>query len=104
MYNKCPHGALKRLCGQHDGLIEGIADYTVLKVEYYPPEFRKLGSGERWDHGYNVTARFLEHCDRFRPGFVAALNRKTRDKWSLDYFVELVGKPVYPFWRESEKC
>lgn len=47
--------------------------------------------------GYDVTARFLEHCDRFRPGFVAALNRKVRDKWRLDYFVELVGKKLILF-------
>ncbi|KAL7236505.1 hypothetical protein ACSBR1_019739 [Camellia fascicularis] len=83
------------------GLIEGIADYTALKAKYYKPEFfARPGSGKRWDQGYSITARFLEYCDGLKPGFVAAMNRKMRDTWSLNYFVELVGKPVDQLWRE----
>ncbi|KAF5951800.1 hypothetical protein HYC85_009744 [Camellia sinensis] len=73
------------------GLIEDIADYTALKAKYYKPEFfARPGSGKRWDQGYSITARFLEYCDGLKPGFVAAMNRKMRDTWSLNYFVELV--------------
>ncbi|KAJ0634230.1 hypothetical protein HanPI659440_Chr17g0701861 [Helianthus annuus] len=30
-------------------LVEGIADYTVLKANYNPPGFNMPGSGDRWD-------------------------------------------------------
>ncbi|KAI8025706.1 hypothetical protein LOK49_LG02G03411 [Camellia lanceoleosa] len=83
------------------GLIEGIADYTALKAKYYKPEFfARPGSGKRWDQGYSITARFLEYCDGLKPGFLAAMNRKMRNAWILNYFVELVGKPVDQLWRE----
>ncbi|XP_051146960.1 uncharacterized protein LOC127262353 [Andrographis paniculata] len=82
------------------GLVEGIADYTILKANYYPPGFAKPGQGDRWDQGYDITARFLEYCDSLKSGFVAALNRKMKDGYSDDYFVELLGKPVNQLWSE----
>ncbi|KAL6957579.1 hypothetical protein U1Q18_041881 [Sarracenia purpurea var. burkii] len=85
------------------GLVEGIADYTILKANYYPPGFAKPGMGERWDQGYDFTARFLEYCDGLRPGFVAALNKKMKDSFSVDFFVELLGKPVDELWREYKE-
>ncbi|KAF5814106.1 hypothetical protein HanRHA438_Chr00c03g0844611 [Helianthus annuus] len=32
-------------------LVDGIADYTVLKANYNPAGFNKPGSGDRWDQG-----------------------------------------------------
>jgi hypothetical protein len=42
------------------GLIEGIADYVRLKAGYAPGHWVKPGQGDRWDQGYDVTARFLD--------------------------------------------
>lgn len=82
------------------GLIEGIADYMILKSNYYPPGFAKPGQGDRWDQGYDFTARFLEYCDGLRGGFVAELNKRMRDSYSDSYFVEVLGKPVDQLWSE----
>ncbi|GMP38445.1 hypothetical protein CsSME_00009690 [Camellia sinensis var. sinensis] len=68
-----------------------IVDHLKVWTKYYKPEFfARPGSGKRWDRGYSITARFLEYCDGLKPGFVAAMNRKMRDPWSLNYFVALV--------------
>ncbi|PSS02676.1 Basic secretory protease [Actinidia chinensis var. chinensis] len=83
------------------GLIEGIADYTILKANYYPPSY--AGMGDRWDQGYDFTARFLEYCEGIRPGFVAALNRKMKDNFSVGFFDELLGKPCDELWREYKE-
>ncbi|KAK4491134.1 hypothetical protein RD792_001858 [Penstemon davidsonii] len=82
------------------GLIEGMADYMILKSNYYPPAFAKPGMGDKWDQGYDFTARFLEYCEELRSGFVAELNRKMRKDYSDEYFVELMGKPVGQLWSE----
>ncbi|KAL7206432.1 hypothetical protein ACSBR2_019196 [Camellia fascicularis] len=82
------------------GLIEGIADYTILKANYTPPDFAQPGSGNQWDEGFGTTARFLEYCDGLKPGFVAALNKKMKNTWSSNYFVDLVGKPIDQLWTE----
>lgn len=82
------------------GLIEGIADYTILKANYYPPGFAKPGMGDRWDQGYDFTARFLEYCNSLKGGFVAELNKRMRDSYSDNYFVEILGKPVDQLWKE----
>ncbi|KAK4437936.1 Basic secretory protease [Sesamum alatum] len=82
------------------GLVEGIADYMILKSGYYPPGFAKPGQGERWDQGYDFTARFLEYCDGLKSGFVAGLNKMMRHNYSEEYFVELTGKPVGQLWAE----
>ncbi|XP_057465736.1 uncharacterized protein LOC130755358 [Actinidia eriantha] len=100
MYHEMTHIWQWYAPGTPSGLIEGIADYTSIKANYYPPELAKPGSGVRWDQGYGPTARFLEYCDRLRPRFVAALNRKMRYEWSVDYFVDLLGKPVDQLWSE----
>ncbi|KAK1369173.1 hypothetical protein POM88_035265 [Heracleum sosnowskyi] len=34
-----------------DGLIEGMADYTMLKANYFPPGQAKPGDGDSWDQG-----------------------------------------------------
>ncbi|XP_028057114.1 uncharacterized protein LOC114261106 [Camellia sinensis] len=78
------------------GLIESIVDYTILKTSQ---------AWHGWDQGYDFTVRFLEYCDGLRPGFVVALNKKMRNAFSLNYFVELFGKPVDQLWKEYKaKC
>ncbi|MFS7939911.1 hypothetical protein Hanom_Chr05g00457451 [Helianthus anomalus] len=101
MYHEMTH------CFQWDGeghapvgLVEGVADYTILKAGYAPEGFAKPGQGERWDQGYDFTARFLEYCDGIVPGFVAKLNKKMRFDYDVKYFEDLTGKPVDQLWKE----
>ncbi|KAK4847628.1 hypothetical protein QYF36_004118 [Acer negundo] len=82
------------------GLIEGIADYVRLKANYAPSHWVKPGQGDRWDQGYDVTARFLDYCNSLRNGFVAELNKKMRSGYSGSYFVDLLGKNVDQLWKE----
>ncbi|KAK2986682.1 hypothetical protein RJ640_020844 [Escallonia rubra] len=82
------------------GLVEGFADYSILKANYYPPAFAKPGQGDRWDQGYDFTARFLEYCEGLRSGFVAELNKKMRHAFNESYFEDLLGKPVDQLWKE----
>ncbi|XP_047331903.1 uncharacterized protein LOC124935516 [Impatiens glandulifera] len=82
------------------GLVEGVADYTILKANYYPPAFAKPGTGDKWDQGYDITARFLEYCESLKPGFVAALNKKMKDTYNVQYFKDLLGKSVDQLWKE----
>ncbi|XP_071719141.1 uncharacterized protein [Rutidosis leptorrhynchoides] len=81
-------------------LIEGIADYTILKANYYPPPFAKPGTGDKWDQGYDFTARFLEYCDTLTPSFAAKLNKMMRYTYDDSYFKNLTGKPVQQLWKE----
>ena len=76
------------------GLIEGIADYVRLKAGFVPSHWVKPGQGDRWDQGYDVTALFLDYCNSLRYGFVAELNKKLRTGYSVNFFVELLGKSV----------
>ncbi|XP_028797061.1 uncharacterized protein LOC114752492 [Neltuma alba] len=82
------------------GLIEGIADYVRLKAGYAPSHWVQPGQGDRWDQGYDVTARFLDYCNSLRNGFVAELNKMMRTGYSDDYFRQLLGKPVDQLWRD----
>ncbi|KAL6347078.1 hypothetical protein AAG906_012329 [Vitis piasezkii] len=82
------------------GLIEGIADYVRLKANYAPSHWVQPGQGNRWDQGYDVTARFLDYCNSLRNGFVAELNKKMRSGYSADFFVELLGKTVDQLWTD----
>ncbi|XP_071727064.1 uncharacterized protein [Rutidosis leptorrhynchoides] len=83
------------------GLIEGIADYTVIRANYVDvPTYVKPGQGDRWDQGYGVTARFLEYCDSLTTSFVAKLNKLIRTAYDASYFEELTGKPVEQLWDE----
>ncbi|KAI3702383.1 hypothetical protein L6452_28120 [Arctium lappa] len=82
------------------GLIEGIADYVRLKAGYAPSHWVQPGEGDRWDQGYDVTARFLDYCNGLRNGFVAELNKKMRDGYNDDFFVDLLGKTVDQLWAE----
>ncbi|KAJ0434588.1 hypothetical protein HanOQP8_Chr17g0668621 [Helianthus annuus] len=94
-------------CFQWDGeghtpleLVEGVADYTKLIAGYAQEGFAKPGQGDRWDQGYDFTARFLEYCDGIVPGFVAKLNKKMRFDYDVKYFEDLTGKPVDQLWKE----
>ena len=82
------------------GLIEGIADFVRLKAGYDPSHWVKPGGGNRWDQGYDVTARFLDYCNDLRNGFVAKLNKKMRTGYSDNFFVELLGKTVDQLWSD----
>ncbi|KAM3281920.1 hypothetical protein P3S67_027567 [Capsicum chacoense] len=82
------------------GLIEGIADYVRLKAGYAPSHWVKPGQGDRWDQGYDVTARFLDYCNSLRSEFVAQLNKKMRTGYSDQFFVDLLGKTVDQLWRD----
>lgn len=82
-------------------LIEGIADFVRLKSGYVPSHWVGAGQGDRWDQGYDVTARFLDYCNDLGGGsFVAELNKKMRNGYSVSFFEELLGKPVDTLWRD----
>ncbi|KAK9050796.1 hypothetical protein SSX86_030232 [Deinandra increscens subsp. villosa] len=81
-------------------LLEGIADYTIMKANLYPPAFAKPGSGEKWDQGYDITARFLEYCDGLVPDFTAKLNKMMKNPFDVSFFQNLTGKPVDQLWKE----
>ncbi|EEF43590.1 uncharacterized protein LOC8288104 [Ricinus communis] len=82
------------------GLIEGIADFVRLKANYAPSHWVQPGQGDRWDQGYDVTARFLDYCNDLRNGFVAELNKKMIDDYSDEFFIELLGKSVDQLWSD----
>ncbi|PWA47068.1 hypothetical protein CTI12_AA502690 [Artemisia annua] len=82
------------------GLIEGIADYVRLKAGYAPSHWVKPGAGNKWDQGYDVTARFLDYCNGLRNGFVAELNKKMRGGYNDGFFVDLLGKTVDQLWAD----
>ncbi|KAJ0010781.1 hypothetical protein Pint_33835 [Pistacia integerrima] len=58
------------------------------------------GGGDKWNHGYDVTARFFDYCDSLRNGFVAELNKKMKDSYSDRFFVDLLGKTVEQLWSD----
>ncbi|KAI6678071.1 hypothetical protein NL676_038867 [Syzygium grande] len=62
--------------------------------------FREAQVGDRWDQGYDGTARFLDYCNGLRNGFVAELNKKMRTAYSDSYFVDLLGKSVDQLWKD----
>ncbi|XP_050260457.1 uncharacterized protein LOC126705472 [Quercus robur] len=82
------------------GLIEGIADYVRLKAGFAPSHWVQPGQGNSWDQGYDVTARFLDYCNSLSDGFVAELNKKLKDGYSANFFVELLGKTVDQLWSD----
>uniref|UniRef100_A0A0E0EZ96 Secretory protein n=1 Tax=Oryza meridionalis TaxID=40149 RepID=A0A0E0EZ96_9ORYZ len=88
--------------GADGGLIEGIADFVRLRAGYAPPHWVQPGQGDRWDQGYDVTARFLDYCDSpaVAQGFVAQLNGKMKDGYSDDFFVQISGKTVDQLWQD----
>ncbi|KAI6678065.1 hypothetical protein NL676_038861 [Syzygium grande] len=53
-------------------LIEGITDFVRLRSGYVPGHWVVPGQGDRWDQGYDITARFLDYCNGLRNGFVAS--------------------------------
>ena len=82
------------------GLIEGIADFVRLKAGYAASHWVQPGQGDKWDQGYDVTARFLDYCNGLKNGFVAELNKKMKDGYSANFFVELLGKTVDQLWSD----
>ncbi|XP_058107443.1 uncharacterized protein LOC131251016 [Magnolia sinica] len=82
------------------GLIEGIADFVRLKAGFAPSHWVRPGQGDRWDQGYDVTARFLDYCNDLKDGFVADLNSRMRTSYSPNIFVDLLGKTVDQLWND----
>ncbi|KAM0854923.1 hypothetical protein ACQ4PT_050104 [Festuca glaucescens] len=82
------------------GLIEGIADYVRLKAGLPAGNWGQPGEGKQWDEGYDVTAYFLDYCESLKPGFVAEMNRKLKDGYSDDYFVQILGKTADQLWND----
>ncbi|KAL3515330.1 hypothetical protein ACH5RR_022232 [Cinchona calisaya] len=82
------------------GLIDGIADFVRLKAGYAPSNWAQPGQGDKWDHGYDVTARFLDYCNSLSNGFVAELNKKMRDGYSDSFFFDLLGQTVDQLWSD----
>ncbi|KAF8404944.1 hypothetical protein HHK36_009839 [Tetracentron sinense] len=82
------------------GLIEGIADYVRLKAGYAPSHWVQPGGGDRWDQGYDVTARFLDYCDSLRNGFVADINSLMKTSYNDNFFLQLLGKTVDQLWSD----
>ncbi|TXG64194.1 hypothetical protein EZV62_011188 [Acer yangbiense] len=81
-------------------LTEGIADFVRLKANYPANGWAQPGDGTKWDEGYSVTARFLDYCDGLRNGFVAELNKKMRDGYNVNFFMDLLGKSVDQLWSD----
>ncbi|XP_004304055.1 PREDICTED: uncharacterized protein LOC101291548 [Fragaria vesca subsp. vesca] len=82
------------------GLIEGIADFVRLRAGYAPSHWVQPGEGDRWDQGYDVTARFLDYCTSLKDGFVAELNNKLKTGYSVNYFADILGKNVDQLWAD----
>ncbi|KAL1342859.1 hypothetical protein HN51_029339 [Arachis hypogaea] len=82
------------------GLIEGIADFVRLKANLGPSHWVKPGQGNKWDQGYDVTARFLDYCNGLKNGFVADLNKLLKNGYSDQFFVQLLGKTVDQLWKD----
>ena len=82
------------------GLIEGIADFVRLKAGYAASHWVQPGQGDKWDQRSDVTARFLDYCNGLKNGFVAELNKKMKDGYSANFFVELLGKTVDQLWSD----
>eukprot|EP00262_Sarcandra_glabra_P010383 TRINITY_DN25647_c0_g1_i1.p1 TRINITY_DN25647_c0_g1~~TRINITY_DN25647_c0_g1_i1.p1 ORF type:complete len:225 (+),score=3.22 TRINITY_DN25647_c0_g1_i1:57-731(+) len=89
--------------GAPGGLIEGIADFVRLKAGYAPSHWRGPGQGDRWDEGYDVTARFLDYCNSLKDGFVADLNSRMRTGYSDNFFVDILGKSVDQLWSDYKR-
>ncbi|KAJ7946115.1 Basic secretory protein [Quillaja saponaria] len=87
---------------KNPNIVGGIADYVRLKANYIPGHWVKPGGGERWNQGYDVTARFLEYCESLRNGFVAELNKKMRTSFDVNYFEQLLGKTVDQLWKDLQ--
>ncbi|KAF6137707.1 hypothetical protein GIB67_023641 [Kingdonia uniflora] len=82
------------------GLIEGVADFVRLRAGYAPSHWMKAGGGDRWDQGYDVTAKFLDYCNSLKDGFIAELNKMMRTGYSNDFFVQLLGRTVDQLWSD----
>ncbi|KAM7250380.1 hypothetical protein ACFE04_022263 [Oxalis oulophora] len=101
MYHEMTHVWQWNGDGQaNGGLIEGIADFVRLRANYIPSHWVQPGGGDKWDQGYDVTARFLDYCNGLSNGFVAELNKKMRSGYDDSYFLDLLGKSVDQLWTD----
>ncbi|KKY21467.1 putative pbsp domain protein [Phaeomoniella chlamydospora] len=100
-------------CYQYDGeqtapggLIEGIADFVRLKAGLGPPhwfdENGRKPRGDKWDHGYQKTAFFLEWLEEvYGVGTVGRINdalRTAKYNESRGFWEGLFGQGKKDFW------
>ncbi|CAN1347019.1 Basic secretory protease (Fragments) [Linum perenne] len=79
------------------GLISGTADYVRWKAGYgLERRFQGL-VGERWDQGYEVTARFLDYCGGSRDGYFKTLMEKSVDELWSEYKRRVGNGRIHPF-------
>ncbi|XP_076953892.1 uncharacterized protein LOC143628109 [Bidens hawaiensis] len=81
-------------------VVEGVADYTILKANFFPPGFKPSGAGKQRDQGYDYTARSFEYCDTLTPNFVAKFNKMIRKTYDVSFFKTITGKPVEQLWKD----
>ncbi|CAN0914895.1 Basic secretory protease (Fragments) [Linum grandiflorum] len=82
------------------GLTSGIADYVRMKAGYGRSVWVGVGQGQRWNSGYDVTAKFLGYCNKLKRGFVGELNAKMKNGYTVGYFVDILGKNVDQLWSD----
>ncbi|KAF9592697.1 hypothetical protein IFM89_016774 [Coptis chinensis] len=66
------------------------AEYSKQTLESAPSHWVQPRGGDRWDQGYDVTARFLDYCNSLKDGFVAQLNSKMKTGYSNNFFNLLI--------------
>ncbi|KAF3591480.1 hypothetical protein DY000_02021726 [Brassica cretica] len=83
VYHEVVHSLLSNGMGQAPVcIIKRIADYVRLKADHAPDHWVGSGGGDKWDKGYDVTARFLEYCNELMDVFVVELHKKMNDGYS----------------------
>ena len=53
----------KNVYEKNPEVVEGIADFVRLKVGYASLHWKKVGKGDSWNQGYDVTTKFLDYCE-----------------------------------------
>ncbi|KAK9183983.1 hypothetical protein WN943_024328 [Citrus x changshan-huyou] len=79
----------------------GVMYHEMTHANYVPEGWAKPGEGTMWNQGHSsVAARFLDYCNDLRNGFVAELNKKMRDGYNDNFFMELLGKSIDQLWND----
>lgn len=79
---------------------EGVSNYIRLIAGYAPANFAQPGSGDSWEQGGDVTARFIQYVNTITPGFVGLVNAKIKTSWDIGYFKDITGKSVDDLWKD----
>ncbi|KAI3805035.1 hypothetical protein L1987_27031 [Smallanthus sonchifolius] len=92
------HVSAKYIQGYSGDVKIKITGVLYHELAHAPSHWVQPEEGDRWDQGYDVTARFLDYCNGLRDGLVAELNKKMRGSYNNGFFVELLGKTVDELW------